>query len=43
MVYPLAPTLANAFICFQEQIWLIECPDEFKPVYYRRYVDDVSA
>ena len=21
--------------------WLNECPDEFKPVYYRRYVDDI--
>ena len=37
---PLGPTLANAFLCFHEQIWLNECPDEFKPVYYRRYVDD---
>ena len=36
---PLSPTLANAF--FHEQIWLNECPDEFKPVYYRRYVDDI--
>ena len=38
---PLGPTLANAFLCFHEQIWLNECPDEFKPVYYRRYVDDI--
>ena len=37
----LGPTLANAFLCFHEQIWLNECPDEFKPVYYRRYVDDI--
>ena len=21
--------------------WLEQCPDEFKPVYYRRYVDDI--
>ena len=34
---PLGPTLANAFFCFHEQIWL----DEFKPVYYRRHVDDI--
>ena len=39
--YPLRPTLANAFLCFHEQIWLNECPDEFKPAYYRRYVDDI--
>ena len=37
----LGPTLANAFLCFHEQIWLNECPEEFKPVYYRRYVDDI--
>ena len=36
---PLGPTLGNAFLCFHEQIWLNECPDEFKPVYYRRYID----
>ena len=38
---PLDPTLANAFLCFHEQTWLNQCPDEFKPVYYRRYVDDI--
>ena len=37
---PVGPTLANAFLCFHEQIWFNECADEFKPVYYRRYVDD---
>ena len=37
----LGPTLANAFLCFHEQIWLNECPDDFKSVYYRRYVDDI--
>ena len=36
----LDPTLANAFLCFHKQIWLNECSAEFKPVYYRRYVDD---
>ena len=38
---PLGPTLANAFLSFQEQIWLNKCLDEFKPVYYRRNVDDI--
>ena len=38
---PLGPTLANTFLYFHEQIWLNECPDEFKPVYYRKYVDDI--
>ena len=38
---PLGPTLANAFLCFYEKKWLEQCPDKFKPVYYRRYVDDI--
>ena len=37
---PLAPTLANIFLCFREQIWLGNCPVEFKPVIYGRFVDD---
>ena len=41
VVSPLGPTLANAFLCFHGQIWLNECSDEFKPAYYRRYVDDI--
>ena len=40
---PLGPSLANAFLCFHEQIWLNDCPEDFKPVYYRRYVDDIFA
>ena len=38
---PQIPTLANAFLCFHEEIWLNECPDEFKPAYYRKYVDGI--
>ena len=38
---PLGPTLANSFLCYYEMIWLRECPEEFRPVYYQRYVDDV--
>ncbi len=37
---PLGPTLANAFLCFHEKRWLEDCPVIFKPVMYRRYVDD---
>ena len=40
---PLGPSLANAFLCFHEQIWLNDCPEDLKPVYYRRYVDDIFA
>ena len=38
---PLGPTLANLFMSYHEQIWLRDCPDEFKPKYYRRYVDNI--
>ena len=38
---PLGPTLANAFLCHHEKIWLNNCPKEFKSVFYRRYVDDI--
>ena len=37
---PLGPTLANIFLCYYESLWLDECPPIFKPIYYRRYVDD---
>ena len=40
---PLGPSLANAFLCFHEQIWLNDCPEDFKPVYYQRYVDNIFA
>ena len=40
---PLSSSLANAFLCFYEKIWLKDCPEDFKPVYYRRYVDDLFA
>ena len=37
---PLGPTLANVFLCHWEGIWLEKCPKQFRPLYYRRYVDD---
>ena len=37
---PLGSTLANVFLCYHEKIWLQNCPSEFNPVIYRRYVDD---
>ena len=37
---PLGPHLANIFMGFMEKRWLQECPIDFKPVLYRRYVDD---
>ena len=40
MGLPLAPTFANIFMSFHEQRWLEECPPQFAPLFYRRYVDD---
>ena len=36
----ISPTLANIFLCYHEELWLNSCPPDFKPVVYRRYVDD---
>ena len=33
--------LANTYLCHYEKLWLDRCPPKFKPVVYRRYVDDV--
>ena len=38
---PLGPRLANMFMSEHEEIWLNNCPTTFKPVYYRRYIDDI--
>ena len=38
---PLGLTLANSFLCFQENKWLQQYPQEFKLVYYTRYVDGI--
>ena len=37
---PLGPILANIFLCYHEKRWLDNCPYEFKPIKYLRYVDD---
>ena len=36
----LGPSLVNAFLSFHECNWLNDCPPSFRPVHYRRYVDD---
>ena len=33
------PVFANIFMSFMD-FWLDECPPDFKPMYYRRHVDD---
>ena len=40
MGLPLGPTFANVFLCKKETEWLSTCPMEFKPAFYRRYIDD---
>ena len=37
---PLGPTLANAFLCHYEKEWLDDCPIHFKPIIYKKFVDD---
>ena len=37
---PLGPTFANIFMCFLEELFLDQCPHHFKPLFYRRYVDN---
>ena len=39
MVSQLGLPLANVFLCYHEKILLQNCPSEFKPVIYRRYVN----
>ena len=38
--FHLGSTLANVFIRNFESIWLENCPSLFKPIVYRRFVDD---
>ena len=40
---PLGPSLANTFLSYHEKKtnWFNNCPKGFKPVFYRRYVDDI--
>ena len=37
---PLGPTFANIFMCHLEELILDQCPIDFKPLFYKRYVDD---
>ena len=40
---PIAPTLANIFLCGLETTIMDKCPADIKPIYYRRYLDDIFA
>ena len=41
MASSLGPTFAKDFSCHFEKKWLSECPVEFLPSVYKRYVDDI--
>ena len=36
----LGSAFANIFLSFYERTWLADCSHTFKPMFYRRYVDD---
>ena len=38
---PLGPTFANLFLAYYDHKWLQNCPLQFKPKFYRRYVEDI--
>ena len=38
---PLEPSVASALLCHHKTKWLNECPEKFKPVFYKSYVDDI--
>ena len=40
MGFPLGPLQANIFIAFHKRCWLANCPADFKPMFFRRYIDD---
>ena len=37
---PLGPLFANIFLSFHDKEWLDNCSDSFKPIFFRRYVED---
>ena len=37
---PIGPSYANSFLCHHETTWLNDCPISFKPIFYKRYIDD---
>ena len=36
----LGPTLVNVFLCHFEKEWMSDYPVDYKPISYRRYVED---
>ena len=40
---PLGPIFANIFMSSLEETFLDDCPLLFRPLFYKRYVDDTVA
>ena len=40
MGLPISPVMANIFMGHHECKWLSDCPPDFAPISYSRYVDD---
>ena len=38
---PLGPTYADGFLAYHEKKWIDDCPEDIKPLKYKRYVDDI--
>ena len=38
---PLGPIVANIFLGHHESIWLDDCPLSYRPLFFKRYVDDI--
>ena len=43
MESPLVLALPDIFVCSFESKWVRDCPNDIKPLFYRRYVDDIFA
>ena len=37
----LCSTLTNAFLVYSDKNWLQRCPLKYRPLYYKKYVDDI--
>ena len=40
---PLGPTLANMFLCHFDEQWMSDCPIDYKPTSYRKYVNNTFS
>ena len=39
----LGPTLRNMFLCHFDQQWMSDCPIDYKPISYRKYVNNTFS